>query len=324
MKSAKVVHPGVDGFLSVSDLTRVLDFIHAGEPVALPTETVYGLAADALRPEACARIFEVKERPFTDPLICHLPDAGGLSVYADADDLVRALAEKFWPGPLSLVLPKKPCIPDLVTAGSPKVALRCSAHPLFVQIVQAWNGPLAAPSANRFGRISPTTAAAVLEELGERISLIVDGGACSLGVESTIVEPVEGGLRLLRRGPIQPEDLAAFAPVINPPIDAVAPGRLPWHYAPRTPLQLLYPGDQSPKDAAHCGLLAWRGDAPGDWAQVTCLSPTQDLEEAARNLYASLRGLDACGLDMLYAEALPETGLGRTLMERLRKAAARG
>lgn len=321
-------------------MQRAVGLLENGEPVALPTETVYGLAADALRPDAVLKIFEAKERPFFDPLIVHLPDLNWLDRIAvsERNRLVRKLVGAFWPGPLTLVLPRRETVPDLVTSGLATVAVRMSAHPVFRAAIEQFGRPLAAPSANRFGRISPTTAAHVAAELGGRIPLIVDGGPTRLGVESTIVAPEDDGetIRILRSGPVTPEELAAFGTVTfagragegNP----TAPGQLKSHYAPRTRLILAEPGmpgelsDFEPTER-RCGLLAWNpatastANAAG-FAAVELLSPTQDLREAAARLFAAMRRLDAAGLDVIVAEAVvPETGLGIAIMDRLRKAA---
>ena len=302
---------------------RAVELLRAGEVVALPTETVYGLAADALSPEAAARIFEAKERPFFDPLICHLPDGGWLEKMAQvpAQDraLVTALTAYFWPGALTLVLPRRPLVPDLVASGLSTVALRQSAHPVFQRVLDAFGGPLAAPSANRFGRISPTTAEHVVAELGGRILLVVDGGPCAHGVESTIVAVEQGTLRILRHGPVTVEELESFGPVrlVSGGASLEAPGQMKSHYAPRTPLfRAPWPPDNS------TGLLAWRSATPG-FAAVEVLSPVGDLREAAATLFAKLRRLDELGLERIVFEPVPEHGLGVAIMDRLRKGAAR-
>ena len=289
-----------------------------GLPVALPTETVYGLAADALSPDACARIFEAKERPLSDPLIVHLPTIDWLSRIALPSPLAIRLAQAFWPGPLTLVLPRQASIPDIVSAGQDTVALRMSAHPVFQQIVEAFDKPLAAPSANRFGRISPTCSAHVMAELEGRIGLIIDGGACAHGIESTIVHVLEDRLQILRLGPITEEELRVFAPVFHGPAGVAAPGGLKSHYAPRTKLIIEHqPKPKSPQN----GLLSWSGGGE-DFFKTEFLSRTNDLREAAANLYGAMRRLDEAGLDLIIAEALPESGIGAAIMERLRKAAA--
>jgi L-threonylcarbamoyladenylate synthase len=288
-----------------------------GEVVALPTETVYGLGAAALDPTACARIFEAKERPLSDPLIVHVPGIAWLDRLAEVSPLARDLAFRFWPGPLTLVLPRKDGVPDIVTAGQETVAVRMSAHPVFQAVLQAYGKPVAAPSANRFGRISPTSAQDVLAELGDRIPLILDGGPCLHGVESTIVLVRGDELHILRHGPITTEELGEFGPVRGSVVGLSAPGGLASHYAPRTPLVI---GDPVP--SARTGLLAWRGSGEG-FEQVEFLSRTHDLREAAANLYAGMRRLDGAGLERILAEPVPEHGLGAAIMERLRKAAVR-
>src|SRR3954470_21860986 len=207
--------------LSAEDPASVhyaVDLLRAGEVVALPTETVYGLAGDALNPLAVAKIFEAKERPSFDPLICHLPDLDWLPrmtrVTEEASaELVVALIRRFWPGPLTLVLPKSDRVPEIVTSGLPHVALRMSANPAFQEIARKFNRPLAAPSANRFGRISPTTAEHVVAELDQRIQLVVDAGPTNHGIESTIVAIRRNALHILRSGPVTREQLAEFAPI---------------------------------------------------------------------------------------------------------------
>ena len=285
--------------------------------MALPTETVYGLAADALSPDACARIFEAKERPLSDPLIVHLPSIDWLSRVAVPSPLALTLAETFWPGPLTLVLPRQASIPDIVTAGQDTVAVRMSAHPVFQEVVQTFGKPLAAPSANRFGRISPTSAAHVMSELEDRIGLILDGGPCTHGIESTIVHVLEDRLQVLRPGPITEAELRTYAPVFHGPAGVAAPGGLKSHYAPRTKLVIEQkPMPIGPRD----GLLSWLHSGEG-FSQTEFLSRSNDLREAAANLYGSMRRLDEAGLDLIIAEALPESGIGAAIMERLRKAA---
>lgn len=300
-------------------VSPIVEALATGEPVALPTETVYGLAADALSPNACAKIFEAKNRPLSDPLIVHIPSIDWLPRLTSPTPTALQLAEKFWPGPLTMVLPRQPIVPDIVTAGQETVAIRMSAHPLFQEVATAFEKPLAAPSANRFGRISPTSAAHVLAELNGRIPFILDGGPCAHGIESTIVHVSEEGLRILREGPITREDLRAFAPLLDDSIAVSAPGGLKSHYAPRTPLVLeKNPTPRSKKT----GLLAFSAPREG-FAQTEILSATSDLREAAANLYGAMRRLDEAGLDLIVAEEIPESGIGAAIMERLRKAAAR-
>jgi L-threonylcarbamoyladenylate synthase len=317
--------------------------LRAGEIVALPTETVYGLAADAFNPAAVAKVFAAKERPSFDPLIVHIASRGDLKNVAvvppEIAEIVSKLGATFWPGPLTLILPKHPDIPDLVTSGLPTVAVRQSAHPVFRAINKELGRPLAAPSANRFGRISPTSATAVMKELGGRIPLIVDAGACGEGLESTIIaieprpnkKPV---FRLHRAGPITKEQLQDFGKVEKvkekPGELPHAPGQLPSHYAPLTPLILLEsPADFHPEPGKKYGLLSYRGEDDGqyvrlhDWERVEALSPgSGKLAEAAIRLFFVMRLLDEAGLDAIIAEPVSETGLGVAIMDRLRRASA--
>ena len=336
--------------LCAAAVARAAAVLAAGEPVALPTETVYGLAADALRPEAVVKIFEAKERPFFDPLIVHLPTPGWLEelaeIPAESRALVALLTERFWPGPLTLVLPRRTVVPDIVTAGLGTVAVRMSAHPVFRAVIERHGKPLAAPSANRFGRISPTTGAHVFSELAGRIPLILDGGASQHGVESTIVAVEGHGLRLLRAGPVTAHELAVawmesrtapegvtqdemrgFFSTLTPTAGQrpEAPGQLASHYAPGTRLFLIDNATElTPGSGVRAGLLAWKRMAKHDYArfaQVEWLSEKGDMREAAAGLFAKMRRLDEAGLDVILAEKLPETGLGVAIMDRLRKAA---
>ncbi len=330
-------------------VAKAVALLKEGEIIALPTETVYGLAADALNPIAVAKIFEAKERPHFDPLIVHVPDEAWLKKIAklgEADrQIVSKLVRKFWPGPLTIILPKRNIVPDIVTAGLDTVATRISAHPVFAEIVRAFGKPLAAPSANRFGRISPTTARHVFNELDGRIPLIIDGGPTEHGIESTIVAIRDNGIEILRRGPITAEKLrrirfqlvsarkAADVTIVR------APGQLPSHYAPRTPLRLTDDAATfSPEPDQRIGLLAWKPESgsfqtpgdntwwPGDrrslkFAAVRILSERQDLREAATNLFRYLRELDELDLNLIIAERVPSQGLGAAIMDRLQRAA---
>ncbi len=299
--------------------------LREGHAVALPTETVYGLAADALNPAAVTRIFEAKERPRFNPLIVHLPGVSWLEQVAEIQnetrDLLYKLIAKFWPGPLTFVLPRKKIVPDLVTAGLETVAVRMSAHPVFAETIREFGRPLAAPSANRFGRISPTTPEHVRDELDGRISLIVDAGATTHGIESTIVAIHPSQLELLRRGPISEEELKEFGHItIGTDTRVRAPGQLPSHYAPRTPLLLVKDANSFAPREQRSGLLAWRSGS-NQFSEVRVLSPQGNLREAAMNLFRHLRELDYAKLDLIVAEELPDEGLGRAINDRLRRAA---
>ena len=314
-----------------TDRTAAVELLREGEIVALPTETVYGLAADALNPIAVAKIFEAKERPRFDPLIVHLPDRDWLEkvVALPVQDrqLILDLADTFWPGPFTMVLPKREMVPEIVTAGLDTVGVRVSVHRVFSEIIRALRKPLAAPSANRFGRVSPTTAQHVLDELEERIPLIIDGGSTAHGIESTIVAICAGGIRILRRGPITEEQLSEFGKIDNVASSekVSAPGQLPTHYAPKTQLRLIEDVNSfSPDKNQRVGLLAWNPiESEKNFAAVRYLSERQDLREAAANLFRYLRELDVPNVDLIVAEQVPDRGLGAAIMDRLRRAAHR-
>jgi len=300
----------------------------ANNVVPASTETVYGLAADGLNPLALARIFEVKQRPLFDPLILHFADAEGAFLLAErVPEMARQLAAQFWPGPLTLVLPKKEIVPDLATSGLPNVALRVPAHPVAQALLRAFGGPLAAPSANRFGRISPTDAMAVHLELGEAVPLILDGGACAVGLESTVID-LSGELPLLlRAGGIPLEEIEAITGPLQraTPVDdhPLAPGQLKHHYAPRKPLRLVGHADEIPSQP-DIGWLAF-----GSKIQTTAfkgvmenLSSANNLREAAANLFRALRTLDDHPrVSAIYAIPLPAHDLGLAINERLERAA---
>ena len=313
-----------------------------GEVVALPTETVYGLAADAFNADAVAKVFAAKERPAFDPLIVHISSFKELAEVAEVPEdiapLVKSLAGAFWPGPLTIILPKTANVPDLVTSGLPTVAVRQSGNVIFRNVGKALGRPIAAPSANRFGRISPTSASAVMKELDGRIPLIIDGGACREGIESTIVTLEARGeqrpvIHILRAGPVTKEELQKFGKVViekKVSDRPDAPGQLASHYAPRTPLLMFdKPEDFRPEPGKKYGLLSYRGDPKAgyidlhEWEIVEELSPgSGKLMEAALRLFHVMRVLDEEGLDAIVAEPVSETGLGVAIMDRLRRAAA--
>ena len=327
-----------------TDRAAAVELLRKGEIVALPTETVYGLAADALNPIAVAKIFEAKERPRFDPLIVHLPSRDWLPKIANVPEqngqLISKLVDKFWPGPFTIVLPKRQIVPEIVTAGLDTVAVRISGHPVFSQIIQLFGKPLAAPSANRFGRVSPTTAHHVLDELDARIPLIIDAGPTEHGIESTIISVRENSIGLLRRGPVTAEQLSEFAKIKLAASTArkiSAPGQLPSHYAPRTRLRVIDNAESfSPPKNQRVGLLAWypipgKKDLQGPrrptgdgcslkFVAVRNLSAHQDLREAAANFFRYLRELDVLGLDLIVAERVPSQGLGAAILDRLEHA----
>jgi L-threonylcarbamoyladenylate synthase len=300
--------------------------LRRGGLVAFPTETVYGLGADAFQPIAVARVFEVKARPSFDPLIVHLADAAALPrVSPTKDPRARALAARFWPGALTLVLPRRPELPDLVTAGLDTVGVRVPAHPAALRLIAAAGTPVAAPSANPFGYVSPTTAGHVAEHLGSAVDIVLDGGPCRVGVESTVLS-LEGETPVvLRPGGVTrealEEALGAAVGVAGPVERPLAPGQLEKHYATHTPL-LVLPGPAGLPPPGRVGLLAWRESGAPGYAAVEVLAPDGSAETAAARLFAALRRLDAAGLDLILAEPCDESGLGHAIMDRLRRAAA--
>ena len=317
------------------NLARLAGVLRRGGLVAVPTETVYGLAADALDPRACARIYRAKGRPATDPLIVHLASAAELESVAEGNPAARRLAAAFWPGPLTLVLPRRATVPALVSAGLPSVAVRVPAHPLFRRLLRLTGRPLAAPSANPFGYVSPTTAEHVRAGLGTRIGYILEGGPCAVGGESTIVDLRDPARpALLRPGAIsraQLEKVLGVRVVDGAAVGSarraqVAPGQLARHYSPRTPATLHARLDPAvaaagPADEAWLFLARPPGRARPN---LRWLDARGDLRGAARRLFACLRELDAAGYRHLHLEAAPgEDGFALAINDRLRRAAAR-
>lgn len=302
--------------------------LKAGELVALPTETVYGLAGLGLEPEVLAKIFAAKDRPTFDPLILHIARPGQISQLAsEVPHDARRLVDNFWPGPLTLVLPKKPHVPDLATAGLGTVAVRCPRHPLMRQVIEKVGSPLAAPSANLFGRLSPTSAEHVVEQLEGRIPYVLDGGPCEVGVESTIVGFLPDGVYLLRPGGLPTELIERMIGPLKRPTSSgtaseggqSAPGQLPQHYAPVTPIVVidgwhqLLPGD---------GVLTLKDVPEGHGGAVIQLSAKGNLKEAASRFFEALHELDRAGVLRIAAVRFPEQGLGLALNDRLLRAAA--
>lgn len=312
------------------DVERAAAILRAGGIVAMPTETVYGLAANAFDPRAVARVFEAKRRPSFDPLIVHVQAPEELRrVATEIPPAVQALAARFWPGPLTVVLPKQPGVPDLVTSGLPTVAVRMPDHPLALALIRAAGVPLAAPSANPFGYISPTTAEHVRRQLGNAVDYILDGGPCRVGVESTIVAWRDGEPVLLRAGGLPVEEIEhVLGPVGRVRATAApgrpeAPGQLEQHYAPRTPLRLLTDAEAPTAVGAKLGWIGLRApEEPGRYTHLEELSKRDDLRDAAAALFAAMHRLDAAGLDAIEARLVPESGLGRAINDRLRRAAA--
>ncbi len=314
MKQDKLIH-------------QAAEIIKKGGIVAFPTETVYGLGGDAFNPMAVARVFEVKGRPSFDPLIVHVAENYDLvQLVSKVPPDAQKLIERFWPGPLTVVLLKRDNVPDIVTAGLPTVAVRMPRHPMTLKFIELSGSPIVGPSANPFGYLSPTTAEHVRDQLGDQIDFILDGGHCEVGVESTIVSFFEKRPKLLRPGGVPLEEIESIIGKVEigpfheegPP----AAGMLPRHYALRTPVLL----DWSEKNIDNLrdkriGFLAFQ--EPKSFLKFThieVLSKKGDLREAAANLFFAIRQLDALNLDLILAEGVPEAGLGRAIMDRLRRA----
>jgi L-threonylcarbamoyladenylate synthase len=326
-------------------IERAAALLRAGKLVAFPTETVYGLGADVTNAAAVAGIFAAKGRPHWDPLIVHVPEAGGLdSVATDIPPLAWALAERFWPGPLTLILPRGAAIPAIVAAGGPTVGVRVPAAPVALALLRAAGVPVAAPSANRFMRTSPTDAAHVLADLDGRIDCLLDGGPCVVGMESTVLDLTSAPPRVLRPGGVTLEALREIIPEAQGPLVeaeppagiATAPGQMQRHYAPRTRL-VVFDAQGEP------ALAAIRAEAeaaltkglrvgallPDEEAErladldlaIERLGPVGDLAAISRRLYAALRALDQAGLDMILTHIFGTAGLGLALYDRLRRAA---
>lgn len=302
----------------MSDIDRAVAALRAGDLVILPTETVYGLAADAADPAAIARIFEAKGRPRFNPLIAHVSDRDMAERIAALPPLAAKLADAFWPGPLTLVVPitDTAAVCDLARAGLDTVALRAPAHPLAQQVIAAFGGPVCAPSANRSGRPSPTTYFDAVEETGSSVAVALDGGPCTVGLESTVVSVLGGEARLLRPGGLERAAIEALiGPLAAGAEDAHrSPGRLALHYAPNAPVRLNVdlpaPGE------------AWLTFGPAPAGPLTLnLSPAGDIREAAANLFAYLRAADRLNPTAIAVAPIPDHGLGEAINDRLKRAA---
>ncbi|MBD2755572.1 L-threonylcarbamoyladenylate synthase [Spirosoma validum] len=311
-----------------TDRQRAKEFLDAGNVVGIPTETVYGLAGNALNPDAVLKIFQVKNRPSFDPLIVHTDSLEKLDQFVTfIPGPALLLAKTFWPGPLTILLPKRDLISDLVTAGLPTVAVRIPNHPLTLDLLRSLDFPLAAPSANPFGYISPTTAQHVADQLGNLVPYILDGGSSTIGLESTIIgfendKPIVFRLGGMTLDHIE-EVIGSVSVRTHSTSNPKAPGMLSSHYAPRKPLILLPPGE-SPKPNMRAGALVFRELFSGIRTEYQrTLSPTGNLNEAAKNLFVHLRTLDALPIDVIYTEPLPNEGLGWAINDRLRRASVR-
>lgn len=316
----------------MTEVSRAADLLRAGELVAFPTETVYGLGADASNPQAVSRIFAAKGRPADHPLIVHLPDAAHLPRWAvDIPEAAHKLAATFWPGPLTLILRRRPSVPDAITGGQDTVGLRVPNHPLALQLLREFDGGVAAPSANRFGRVSPTTAAHVREELGSAVALILDGGPCAVGIESTILDLSGTQPRVLRPGMLDGEALGGILgapPIFGGSADAPrVSGSLETHYAPRTPLRLA--ATDRLGELARVAIEAGKSvavlspaAAPLTHQRLNWCCAAPDATQFAHDLYARLRELDASGCDLILVATPPEDRSWNAVADRLKRAAA--
>lgn len=312
------------------DLEKVIDLLMTDEVVAIPTETVYGLAGNALSENAVRKIFEVKGRPLTDPLIVHLPSVESIELYVkELPSLAVKLFETFSPGPLTILLPKSNLISDLVTNGSQNVAIRIPNHPLTLKLLREIPFPLVAPSANPFGQLSPTLPVHVEASLGQLIPYILDGGSCQIGLESTIVQITDDNkIRVLRQGGISEESLLLVAQLFEEtenPEKEIVPGSMKSHYAPSIPLKIGLVSDDLQKykveEIAFLGFDDYNEDIPKK--NQLLLSPTGDLNEAARKLFSSLHILEQMPVKIIITAFLPNKGIGKAINERLKRASAK-
>jgi len=317
----------VTGLPSMQEIEQAVAALRRGDVIGLPTETVYGLAADASNPAAVERIFALKGRPADHPLIVHIADASDIPAWTSgASPLAARLAQVFWPGPLTLILPRSARVPEVVTGGQDTVGLRCPDHPVALAVLREFGGGLAAPSANRFGRISPTSAAHVRDEFPSGVDVILDGGDCEIGIESTILDLSSGEPRILRPGRISAQRIeAVIGPVAQDRSESSprASGTLEAHYAPRTPV-LMLPRAALEREAREQGALGKRiamlviGNLPKGQAG---LALPEDAESYAHGLYAAMRQLDAHGHQLLLVERPPDDVQWLAVSDRLRREA---
>lgn len=308
------------------DIDIAAGYIREGRLVAFPTETVYGLGANALNPLAVAKIFELKERPSFDPLIVHIASVDGLDkLTVNKDSRVLLLAAKFWPGPLTIVLPKSDIVPDIVTSGLDTVGIRMPNNPIALELIRKAGCPIAAPSANKFGRVSPTTAQHVKKQL-PNVDYILDGGKTQVGIESTIITLNEKGFEILRHGVITREDLESVIPFHSgrdTSDSIVAPGMLKSHYSPNKPLYFLGDVHLNDMQRSNAGLLSFNTTDTEGYKMVIPLSTSGNLREYAVNLFAAIHKMEESDVEYIVAEPVEEHGIGLAIMDRLRKAAFR-
>jgi len=299
--------------------------IREGKLVAFPTETVYGLGADALNPLAVARIFELKERPAFDPLIVHIAEPGDIKkLTIGTDDRISRIMKKFWPGPLTIILPKNKIVPDIVTAGLPTVGLRMPDNVMALELIRKSGCPIAAPSANKFGRISPTTAAHVKKQLPD-VDYIIDGGSTKVGIESTIITLTTRGFHILRNGFITREELEEVLPFDATPAseNIVAPGMLKSHYSPTKKMIIADNSNIHQIDKSKAGLISFSGRLTEGFGKIIAVSENNDLKDYAVNMFAAMHLLEESDIEVIVVEPVEETGIGMAIMDRLRRAAWR-
>jgi len=310
----------------MTDLETAIELLKQNKVIAIPTETVYGLAANALNDHAVTEIFAIKNRPYFDPLIVHISDIKQVEKYANSfPKKAEKLANAFWPGPLTLILPKNKIISDLVTSGLAYVGLRVPNHPLTLQLLSKLDFPLAAPSANPFGYVSPTSAQHVKDQLGKRVSFILDGGSCEVGLESTIVMFEDDEPVVLRLGGLSIESIETCIGKVKINISSHSkpnsPGQLDKHYATRTPLKYKDELDFTQLNTTRIGAIVFEKTLSFiSRENQEVLSPNSSVKEAARNLFAAMRRLDALNLDLIVTEKFPEFGLGSAINDRLNRA----
>ena len=306
-----------------SAIIKAIQLLRSGDIVAFPTETVYGLGADAFNPYAVAKIFEAKKRPRFDPLIVHIGEKDWLFDLAEhVPPEAEKLIDAFWPGPLTIILKKKGVVPGIVTAGLQTLGIRMPSHPVALNLLREFKKPIAAPSANPFGYMSPTKASHVVKMLGDRLPLVLDGGNSVFGIESTIISIRADGIYIHRHGAISVEDLYKIGVPVHEKGEGgicESPGELPYHYAPAKPLKIIHSIDEI--DREQSSFLAFQTPPVKPKSKfIKVLSEKGDIREAAANFFSFLIELDQESVEIIYAEKVPEVGLGKAIMDRLKKA----
>ena len=313
-------HPKMD---ISAKIDQAAEYIRQGKVVAFPTETVYGLGANALNPMAVAKIFELKERPSFDPLIVHIDSLSYLeNLVSNSDERVYRLAERFWPGPLTIVLPKSKIVPDIVTSGLPTVGIRMPGNQIALDLIRLSGCPIAAPSANKFGRISPTTASHVRKQLMD-VDYILDGGKTTMGIESTIIRITDQGFQILRNGIITHEDIEEIVPYDKSTIadKLMAPGMMKSHYSPRKKLLIADNENLKTTNKSKAGLISFTGELEDGFFKVIRVSERNDPRDYAVNMFEAMHTFeDDTEIEEIIAEPVSETGIGKAIMDRLRKA----